>query len=529
MMKPGKWRRFLLLAAVLGLPLLCQAPWAAAAELRGLIIGIDRYERLPSLYGAVNDARDLSDALRDAGAKDVTLLLNEAADRDAIFKAWDALLQRAAPGDTLVLTFSGHGGREAERSPGSGGGDGFDEPLMLSRFSEQAPGNYQRIFDAEVADMVRQAAEHNVILLVDACHSGTPTRSLAAGEPLPTRLADYGPIEEDMVPPPALAAVARARAGVPANAVVVGGSLDTQLVHEIRVNGQARGAASVLLARALRGAADSNQDRDLSAGELHRYVIEGVRSLTEGRQEATVEFAGAQSRSLLQTPPPKPVAAKPLPFGLQGETPQAEQSLVGQLQRIQPVVARQAALVWDRGKGQLYTHLGDVVASARTVSQVQAVIDKWQLLGHLNDLPAVTPIKVRIPGGDRRRRECEEVTLEIEPRAEALLVLNVTADGTVQLLYPYYAHEAKQTLDPKRAWTTPPFQVTPPFGAEHIIALSASRIPDRWLDTARQLDGRPAAAALMQAIDGWLLDDPTLGLGRVGLYTEGAASGGGCR
>lgn len=498
--------------------LLAMSQAAQAADIHALTIGIDDYQRLRPLQGATNDARDLADALRSAGARNIVTLLNGQADRDGIFAAWKRLKANAKPGDTLVLTFSGHGGREPERYAGSGGGDGYDEPLLLGGFSPKAPGSAQRIFDTEIGDIVREAADYNVILLIDACHSGTPTRSSKVLT-LPVRWAGDYVIEDDPLPhtPPAKTA----SPGVPANALVIGGSLDTQLVGEVLAENKPRGPASVMLARALRGAADADRNGELSVGELYDHMIEGVRGLSEGRQEATMEFVGSRGRALFKTPPPKPAAPAPLPFALLGESPQAERELLAQLQRIQPVGGRQAKLLWDRPKQQISNELGDIVAFARSVPEAQGVIDKWQLLGRLNDLPKLTPLSVRLNGGDRNYKVGEHVDIVIQPRAEKLLVINLSPAGLVQLLYPIDEREAAARLTPEQLFRIPDVVVTDDsLGAEHVIAISAASIPPEWLRSIASMNGKPQGARLLQQLDGWLRDSPGVALGRVGLYSE---------
>lgn len=513
-----KWR--VLMAPVAAL----FAATAGAADIHALVIGIDDYERLPTLRGAANDARDLADALQTAGSKSVEVLINQQADRDHIFASWRQMLSRARPGDTLVLTYSGHGGRDPERYPGSGGGDGFDEPLLLGGFTPQTPGNYQRIFDTEVAELVRQAADFNVILLVDACHSGTPTRSINSTVRPSLRWAgDYGPIEDDqLLPRKPPKASPGAIAAPPGNAIVIGGSLDTQLVQELVIDGQYRGPASLLLARALRGAADTDGNRDLSVAELYDYITEGVRSLTEGRQEATVEFVGARSRSLFKTLPPKASPVASLAFAaVPAGSAAAERELMERFSGVIPTPARRARLIWNREQGTVVSDLGDVVGYAKQVDDVQPIIDKWRLLGHLDSLQAVTPLSLRLGGGDRGYKAGESVDIIVQPRGEKLILVNLSPAGIVQLLYPLGAAEANAKLTPGQPFRIPDVTVTADsFGSEHVIAISARTIPPDWLDTLRALNGKPETARLLQKLDGWLRETPGVAMGRVGLYSK---------
>jgi Caspase domain len=95
---------FLLLGLLLPMP-------AAAAELYGLVIGINDYIGTDNdLEGAVNDAGDIARALDAAGAKEVVRLLDADASKDHIASAWQALVAKAKAGDTIVFSYASHGG-----------------------------------------------------------------------------------------------------------------------------------------------------------------------------------------------------------------------------------------------------------------------------------------------------------------------------------------------------------------------------------------------------------------------------------
>ena len=101
-------------ALVLGLCLGMAGP-ANAAELYGLTVGIDDYiGTVNDLDGAVNDAKDVANSLNEAGAKEVVRLLNDDASKDRIVAAWEGLVAKAQPGDTIVFSYAGHGGQEPE-------------------------------------------------------------------------------------------------------------------------------------------------------------------------------------------------------------------------------------------------------------------------------------------------------------------------------------------------------------------------------------------------------------------------------
>ena len=65
--------------------LVCGQPsWAG--DVYGLVVGVNEYTHItPPLTGAVNDARDVSDALQELSARDVRLLTDAEATRESIF------------------------------------------------------------------------------------------------------------------------------------------------------------------------------------------------------------------------------------------------------------------------------------------------------------------------------------------------------------------------------------------------------------------------------------------------------------
>ena len=129
---------------------------AAAQTVRGLVIGIDAYDELRDLAGAVNDARDVAGALAGAGIDDLVVLEDAAATRARVTAEWRALVARSAPGDTLVLTYAGHGGQEPARVAGSER-DGLDESLLLGGFRSSGPGTRERILDDELNQWFAEA------------------------------------------------------------------------------------------------------------------------------------------------------------------------------------------------------------------------------------------------------------------------------------------------------------------------------------------------------------------------------------
>lgn len=175
------------------------AATAAQAEpaIRGVFVGVDRYEGVPALKGAVADARLIKDALRAAYQLDLDepvpgqcisrnaisiTLTDRCATRDAIYAALADQIEASAPGDTLVFYFAGHGSRimDDERFDQASGYN-----VTLLPVDARLPGASQsmEILDRDLREVidVANARGVNVVTIFDSCNSGTAVRG-EAGE-----------------------------------------------------------------------------------------------------------------------------------------------------------------------------------------------------------------------------------------------------------------------------------------------------------------------------------------------------------
>lgn len=523
MRRPG-----LALALALGAGLLA-AP--ARADIYGLVVGIDDYTHIAKLKGAANDARDIAAALKTAGARDVRLLLDKAADRDGIFKAWKELVAKAPPDSTLVFSYAGHGGQEAERVAGTEE-DGLDEVLLLAGFDTKKPGNLQRIIDDEIAGMLAEAAPRTVIFIADACHSGTMTRSLDARAGKPGfRVASYGPIEDDEVPLPPADKARDATADQLPHVTYFAAVRDNELAPEVEIDGHQRGALSWSFARAMRGDADADGDKVLTKGELERFIRENVRMKLEGRQHPQVTPAGRGEATLVSVtaPPAAPAAAAaPEPLRLRILNPPGGDAgpLFARLKGVAPAAdadADPAALTWDAAAGEVVNGLGDVVAKVGA-AEVQSVIDKWALLRRLDRDAERRSLEMTVTPDDRRYRENEMVTLSIGGhRNTGFTLFNLAADGTVNFLYPLDDGRIK---DPPQIPAGKPYplklKVTPPFGADHFVAIASARPLEALHRDLKALDGKPAAAQVAALLTRHL-DGQSYEIGVHGVYSAAKA------
>ncbi len=271
----------LLLATCLAGPALAQTTYA-------LVIGVDSYDSIPGLSGAVNDARDIADALTGIGAQTV-LLTDHDASREAIIAEWTRLAEQAQPGDRLIVTYAGHGSNEAEAIAGEEV-DGRDENWLLAGFSPFGEAAGERIRDNEIAALIGLNPAVQVILVSDSCHSGTVSREI-----MPVLGYRYyrtdGTLADDPLPPLPPPPAEGAEFG--ALALYMGAVPDAEQVPEFLIDGAPRGALSWAFAAGLRGGADGDGDGVVSARELEGFVRTQVRDISRGLQRPQIEADAA--------------------------------------------------------------------------------------------------------------------------------------------------------------------------------------------------------------------------------------------
>jgi metacaspase-1 len=137
---------------------------------KALCIGINDYPGTQNdLSGCVNDATDWAAELGGRGFT-VTRLTDGQATHQAMCAAIGKLVSGAASGETVVITYSGHG----TWVPDSSGDepDGRDEALCPWDISSAGP-----LLDDEIRQLFSQrTAGVRVLLLSDSCHSGSVIR-----------------------------------------------------------------------------------------------------------------------------------------------------------------------------------------------------------------------------------------------------------------------------------------------------------------------------------------------------------------
>jgi len=161
-----------------------------------MIIGIDDYQSISDLHGAVNDANKIISLITsDDGPafpkENICFLANAEASYENVKDKFEkALVARAvgengAPADQVLFYYAGHGSQIADDN-GDEDTDGLDETLFLhDSLTRVAPGSRERIAqlsDDEFNGMLKRLYEKtpNVTVILDSCHSGSATRDIDA-------------------------------------------------------------------------------------------------------------------------------------------------------------------------------------------------------------------------------------------------------------------------------------------------------------------------------------------------------------
>jgi metacaspase-1 len=177
-------------AMLLGAALLA-LPSDVTAKTRALVIGINEYPTIRvngvggarNLRGATNDAKNVKEALTEhfkVKSDEIRLLVDGEASRGAIlagFREW--LIAGTEKGDRVVFYYAGHGAQVEDES-GDEGDDKFDEVLVPSDTKGELEGPEAGlsgfITDDEIGKLLAELPGREVMMIVDACHSGTITR-----------------------------------------------------------------------------------------------------------------------------------------------------------------------------------------------------------------------------------------------------------------------------------------------------------------------------------------------------------------
>lgn len=211
------------------------ATYVANAALYVVSVGINDYRYINDQHLCKNDARIISDLFLNH-TSNVALLTDGDATKVNILHNLRTQFGRARKGDTVIFYFSGHGYD-----------NGFC-PYDMRNF------NSAGLSYAEIAEVMRSCNASKKIIMADACLSGGMRQSGRT----------------------------QSRPATGNNVMLFLSSRSNE--NSIETPFMKNGFFTTYLNRGLRGAADTNRDRDITALELFNYVSSNVRKISNDEQ-----------------------------------------------------------------------------------------------------------------------------------------------------------------------------------------------------------------------------------------------------
>lgn len=134
---------------------------------------------------SVNDIALIKGALSKQGFDHFIILKNEEADKKGILQAFKQLKESVSANDIVVVHFSSHGQQIMDNNGDEI--DGFDEAIVAygaPAYFDPAYNGENHLRDEELGDeldelRIKLGVNGDLMVLVDACHSGTATRGEA--------------------------------------------------------------------------------------------------------------------------------------------------------------------------------------------------------------------------------------------------------------------------------------------------------------------------------------------------------------
>ncbi len=513
---------------------------AVEARIHALVLGVNEYQSLPPLAGAVNDANDIAASLDKLPDSVVSVLLNEQANHNAIKQQWFAMLERSSPGDTLVFSYAGHGSRVPESVVGSEA-DGLDDVFVLNGYANTRAGQREIIRDNQLYEWFSAAEGKGVqvLFVADSCHSGTMTR---AADPrfqsLQSRLVDIDfeqGLEAELTVEIEPQVAKLDKQDLPYLTFLSAG-LESQEIPEIfvkSVDGESdtRGALSFVFARALEGEADADGDLVLTRAELRHYILENVSLLSERQQTPELSPLAQPNQAVVAL---TRESIRPAVVGVRTQhhvysydlADSSKQKLAGAIVGLQWVQSvKNADFILHSQSGDLLSSAGDLVATGLLGSNVETL--QKALSGALEKRVSMEMLK----NAARRKllradllpsSSSHTIGTRIEPffseqSGDFLIVLNVAGDGTVQLVYPLTKYGDPVRYG-RRQWSMP-LRVSEPLGEDHMIALVFQKAQPQLIKALEKLDGSRASLRVMTLLKP-LLDKAEVEVGIVGMFSR---------
>jgi hypothetical protein len=556
--------------------------WAArvlhapgGGAVRALVIGIDKYPNLDKsgqLNGAKADADDIAGALEAAGVPrdNVRELGDGAALRSRVITEMDRLVAQSKSGDLAIIAYSGHGMRVRGYKRWDGRNrDPFHSQLALANFSPADDNNgHEVIVDAEMRAWYYRLDAKGVdtLVVMDTCYGGHMREVIGNSGGMTTRELNAtvnDRVHDSFVPIQMKEAEAAADANEMRHLTFFAGASDTSTVPEMsgidRNNPtQVRGALSYFVARVIdgrllqheKGGTSPGRNGPVTRAQLFRFLSPVVREATDARQiidyGPRTEDDSAQQQAIFiitdDRQPASTIDTATAPNTATPKVPGAPEGAVSpdavdavrvairngekdDFAKIEkgraPFVLSEPAkadVIWDVANHTALSS-GDLIMENVDGSLLGRVIDRTWAVREIKKLAVTRVMDVKIGENGRSYTLGEQPKLEADGvRGSYLTVVNIAADGTLQLLFPFYPGDEPHMLTDQ--WTSSP-RVDLPFGTDYTVVIATS-VPANdlvdWLRAHKRRDAFELPAALTAKI----ASDDKMRLGTAGLFTHAA-------
>lgn len=503
----------------------------AQAKQFAMVVGINDYVhfggfpvpagQLSDLRGAENDAKVIAEAVRAIGIDlpDSRFLLNRHATLAAFLDGWHEMVSQASPGDTLLVTFAGHGGQEREVSaPFDETTDGLDETIMFTDFDPANP-RIGRLSDDQLRKLLIDAAQFNVIWVMDSCHSAGLTRSVNVNATGISRNGGKWTIAIEPVAGEVVATTGDGDGQLAHVTQILATATEDRQVDETLLDGRAHGALSWFFAKGIRGDADRDQNGQVTRSEIANYLDTQVVAHMNQNQRPRILPRG-DSRAMLdlveiapQTAPEESTSST-VRVKIIGAPPVEFDSTV-------QLVQSDAALIFEETPDgwTVYNHTGDIIKKLTMAERAKAlpIVARAELISGMNAMVDPHMAKVGIqPKQDAQLQKIGALVgytfVAPTPTLNALTLFNLAGDGTLQYLYP---GQGESGLTDAAGFDID-FRVSPPTGADQLVAIFCDQRPHDLQNLLKLQDGGypPTPEALSEA-----LAQNRCQIGRTGLFT----------
>jgi len=481
-----------------------------SAERYALLVGAGEFPNAPkisSLAGPANDVEALRQELVrnwSVAAPNITALVNATSTREAILAELTRIAAKAKSGDVVIFYYSGHGTSAHDRATAGFGmdlGTGAIVPANLRQSKDAQEILGQLIVGARDLRPSLQKLDNNnvqVLVLFDACYSGDSAKSIHTLTP---RNADL--LSDIVAAPSALASFQDALkrdSSAPSewpyrNVIYISASARHEMAWDISaamartqrptLDGMAHGAFTNALLAGLRGAADTDHDRQISYAELHGYLVRELQNQGQTPQlhprDREIVRKGVMGSQTAPAPPAEPAAApvsEPLPLAapLRIRIAEREPAMHTTLATIDGVKIVDGAYDLEvTGADPRYRlmHSGgtpvtegalrraDVVSLIARRARAHRLVARSFPRQDFNINLALTPDQGAYYPGERAQ-------VQVQPERKCwLLIISVDVKGSVYVLFPHKPADVRAILAGENV-TAVEIEAVPPLGTEII-------------------------------------------------------------